>query len=247
MASLSQRSPFQAPTSTPQSDPSDVLTFDNAAEGTYKDLPLWCVSMQKRHASAVARHRYPNVPGQTIEPMGREPIEVTLETAWFGEDWRDRLENLIYTKDVDQTSGRLVLPDGRGEFDAFLISLDEQVDLTMSGAVVSLTFEEDCHTDAYIVAAVDDLAAADADIPAAQLACRDSFDEYEGLTTATSQPATREVYSALVGLETAIAAAQAGCDLLTVSGVQDHMALTRVQWRARRAFPDQTFLRAALG
>lgn len=246
MATLSTNNPFIAPTETSRTKPVDVIEFDGEGEAEWKGLKLWCTSFTKRHASAVARHRYPNVPGQTIEPMGREPIEVTLETAWFGEDWRARLENLIYTKDCEQTSGFLKLPDNRGEFDAFCIDLSEDVDLALQGATVTLTFEEDCHTDAYIVAAVEDIAAADGDIPAAQLAVRNSFDEYEGLVNATSAAPVREVWSALMALESAIDTAQASVDAADSDSVAVFLALTRVRYRARRAFPDQSFLLAAL-
>jgi hypothetical protein len=248
MVALSNNNPFQSPTSTAQSAPPDVHTFDEPAEATWKDLPLWCTSLRIRRSSAVARHRYPNVPGQTIEPMGREPIEVQLETSWFGEDWRDRLENLAYTKDIDQTSGRLVLPDGRGVFDAYCVEMSEDQDLGFSGAVVTLSFEEDAHVDAYIVASMDALSAADADIPTSGpgLACRDSFDEYQALCTSTSTSPVREAFAALNTLEANIATAQAACDVMTTDGIADFLALGRVQYRARAAFPDQDFLVAAL-
>lgn len=248
MVALSQNNPFQSPTATPSAAPSDVFTFDEPAEAKWKDLSLWCTGFQLRRASAVARHRYPNVPGQTIEPMGREPITVELSTAWFGSDWRDRLENLAYTKDIDQTSGRLVLPDGRGEFDAFCIEMAEDVDLGFNGATVTLSFEEDAHVDAYIVASMDNLSAADADIPTSGpgLACRDSFDEYQALCTATSASPVREAFAALNTLEANIETARAECDTLTTTGIADSLALGRVQYRARAAFPDQDFLVTAL-
>jgi hypothetical protein len=243
MAELSRVNSFSNPTSTPTTTkPSDVRTFDEPAEASFKDLPLWCTAMRKRHASAVARHRYPNVPGQTIEALGREPIEVELEVAFFGDDWRDRLEDLVYLKDSEQTSGRLVLPDGRGEFDAFLVEMSEDVDLTFSGATVSLRFEEDAHVDSYIVASVDDLAAAESDIPDSAPEVATGFSEYEALCSSTGTVPTLETYASLNSLESLIVAAQGECDTTTTAGIANFLALGRVQYRARRAFPDQDFL-----
>lgn len=243
---LSGNNPFLAPSEVGASPPSDVVTFDNDAEGSFKGIALWCTTMRKTHSSAVARHRYPNVPGQTIEPMGREPIMVEIDTAWFGSDWQDRLETLVFTKDAEQTSGRLVLPGGRGEFDAFLIDLDESLDLVMLGASVTLRFEEDAHVTSYMVFAPSELSAAEQAIPASQLACVNSFDEYDALVNATSPVPAREVFAALAALETACTTAQAGLDVTTQAGVSDHLALTRVRYHARMAFPDPDFLQAAL-
>ena len=246
MVALSGNNPFLAPTQTPQASPPDVIEFDGGAEASFKGIPLWCTSMRKVHASAVARHRYPNVPGQTIEPMGREPIMVELETVWFGEDWQDRLETLIFNKDAEQTSGRLVLPGARGEFDAFLVTLSDDTDLMMQGASVSLSFEEDAHVDVYCVASASELDAAERGIPATQTAVSSDFDTYSGLVTATSTPPTREAWAALSALEVSIVTAQAALDTMTQTGVADYLALTRVRFHARRAFPDPGFMLTAL-
>ena len=53
-------------------------------------------------------------------------------------------------------------------------------------------------------------------------------------------------WAALVALETACTTAQAALDVTTTDGVSDYMALTRVRYHARQAFPDPDFLQAAL-
>lgn len=233
-------------TSTPNAGlsqaPSGVYAFDATEESKWGDHDIWTVSYDLQHANAIARHRYPGTPGQAIEALGREPYSVTVESAWFGDDWRARLDNLLFDVDATQESARLRLPDGL-EFDAFCTGAGERRDCAQDGIYVTLTFEEDAHVDAWVTTSTDDLVRAAELVPSEDAATVGLYvDEYALMVADPVRNTTRAMLDVLRRIEAARYVAQAACDTTTTAGIERFDALLLVGWYARRSFPEPSML-----
>ncbi len=236
--------PYGETPNTPQSaTPTQSVGFVSWGNGPgrvakFKGIELWWRSYEVDHASAFAGHKYPGIPGQVIEPLGREPYTISMDTAWLGPEWRRRLDNFLAIVDGDQTSGELILPDGRA-VNAFCSAAKEQHD-DCDGCTLPLTFEEDQQVDAIVMPEENAVTAVSADLSDYQTesaAVKPYIDEYLALLTSPQRIASRELLEAYRRLDALLYAAQEACDLATQGGVGFNEALAMSRWHAQIAFP----------
>lgn len=240
MATLSRGNPFgEAPNAPTGLSSATIYRFNGPnREASWKSIELFWQTYTVDHASAVARHRYPNVAGQTIEPLGREPLAVEMETVWFGADWRRRLDNFLWALDREQSSGALILPDGRA-FNAFCTAGRETYE-GLDGCTMPLSFEEDTHLEAQVMFGDDPSAMIFDDLtpyPATQAAAKPYVDAYLAAIADPSRTASREMLDAFRRLDAVLFAAQEAAGGITQAAAGENDALALARWHTMRAFP----------
>ena len=202
-------------------------------------MELWCTRMEVRRGRRFESVTYPYVPGQSKDDLGRMAWEIRLTTRWFGEGWKQRLENFLARADIDGSAGELALPDHGARLQAVCEGTEEDRDLLVDGDTVVITFHEDSHERHQYIWDWSSSPATEADelVPSDATDVKSAMDDY---TAAIRDPGTttEERRQALVSVLDEIADARV-TDPDTVDAVvrDDQLVLARA--RAIQGFPDQ--------
>jgi len=127
--------------------------FGNLEPGSYDGVVFHVIDVNLLTGSAAAFHKFPNKPGQRVEPTGREPVSGWMRAAMFNKLkfakpvstnalWPDGVQLLRDKVQLQKTLPLVIPPYGRLE-KAFVRMDETYTGLARNGCFIKLDFWED--------------------------------------------------------------------------------------------------------
>lgn len=217
--------------------PANVRELGPGLEVVWHGIELWYTEGRVAYPNAAARHKYDHANGQTVEPTGADPITATIVVEFFGDDWRERKREVLFTARHDPI-GELHLPDGLW-FPAFCSNIEEQMLPNDEGVVLTFSFEEASDLDWYKSGDLDAVQRAADSLPTSETELADLLAEYQARVSDPEQYTSASMASSLSAFDVAAAArvTTLNSSVLSLDQVTQRDGIVRARYYARAGLP----------